>query len=199
MGKVWEKTCESRRKPLILSHSEADMWSQKKILNAVLLVANQLETADFHKIFKIFYFADQEHLVTYGRTILGDQYIAMKDGPVPWRTYDLLKAFRQDAANIPPEDRILLDVRAYVVIPKRIPDKDFLSASEIECINRSIADNKRLTFEQLSAKSHGEAWSRATINNEIALIDIAQEAHASSEMLAYIKEIDDAENALKWL
>jgi uncharacterized phage-associated protein len=175
------------------------MWNQKKILNAVLLVANQLETADFHRIFKIFYFADREHLATYGRTILGDQYIAMKDGPVPSRTYDLLKVFREDAARIPDEDRLLLEARAYVVIPKRIPDKDYLSASEIDCINRSIADNKRLTFEQLSIKSHGEAWTHATINNEIALLDIAQEAHASPEMMDYIREIDEAEAALKWL
>ena len=52
---------------------------------------------DFHKLFKILYFAEQKHLLQYGRTITGDRYIAMKDGPVPSNIYDLLKTLRGDA------------------------------------------------------------------------------------------------------
>lgn len=177
------------------------MWKQEKVLNAVLMVANQLEKADFHKIFKIFYFADRAHLATYGRTILGDQYMAMKDGPVPSRTYDLLKAFRGDfwGLEIPAELRELLEVDRYVVHPKRAAETDYLSASELDCLSQSIAENKGLTFGQLSEKSHDYAWNRATMNNEMDLMDIAQEANVSAEMIDYIQELKDAEAALKCL
>ncbi len=177
------------------------MWQQEKVLNAVLLVANLLEKADFHRIFKIFYFADREHLALYGRTILGDQYFAMKDGPVPSNTYDFLKAFRPDAfgTSLLADAKNRMTVDRWVVIPKSAADEDFLSASEIECLQHSIAENRSLTFGQLSEKSHDYAWNRASMNNEMELLDIAQEANASEEMLHYIREINEAENALKWL
>jgi uncharacterized phage-associated protein len=177
------------------------MWSQEKALNAVLVVANLIGRADFHKVFKIFYFADREHLATYGRTILGDQYVAMKDGPVPSNTYDFLKAFRGEgfASSLSAAAKERLHVDRFVVIPKSQADEDHLSESEIACLKHSIQENKDLSFGQLSEKSHDYAWGRASMNNEMALLDIAQEANASDEMLQYIREIQEAEEALKWL
>jgi uncharacterized phage-associated protein len=175
------------------------MWKQSKTLNAILLVANQLETADFHKVFKIAYFADRDHLANYGRTILGDFYIAMKDGPVPSRTYDLLKAFRENDPSLPQEDRALLVARNYEIFPKRIPDTDYLSATEIACLNRAIAENRRLSFAELSEKSHGTAWQSTAPNQLMSLLDIALEGHAADEMLSYIRDLNEAEDALQWL
>ena len=51
---------------------------------------------NLHKLFKSLYFAEQKHLVRYGRTIVGDKYIAMKDGPVPSKIFDLIKLIRGD-------------------------------------------------------------------------------------------------------
>jgi uncharacterized phage-associated protein len=177
------------------------MWNQEKALNAVLFVANQLEKADFHKVFKIFYFADRSHLATYGRTILGDQYVAMKDGPVPSSTYDFLKAFRTDAfgGNLVAEAKERMEVDRYLVIPKSQAEEEYLSVSEMECLRQSVSEHKNLTFGQLSEKSHDYAWQRASMNNEMEILDIAQEANASEEMLQYIREIKEAEDALKWL
>ena len=44
---------------------------KSKAINSMLFVLNQLgaEKSDAHKVFKILYFADQKHLVTYGRPI----------------------------------------------------------------------------------------------------------------------------------
>jgi len=41
-----------------------------------------VQRKDFHKIFKIIYFADRQHLADWGRPITGDTYIAMEAGPV---------------------------------------------------------------------------------------------------------------------
>ena len=50
-----------------------------KMLNSILFVLDGLGgKCDFHKIFKILYFADQKHLTYYGVPITGDFYIAMK-------------------------------------------------------------------------------------------------------------------------
>ena len=43
-----------------------------KAINVVLYVANRLPRKDFHKIFKVIYFADKAHLSEWGRTISGD-------------------------------------------------------------------------------------------------------------------------------
>ena len=65
------------------------VFNPEKSLQAVLYVANRLERKDFHKIFKVLYFADREHLTKYGRPITGDTYVAMEYGPVPSMIYDI--------------------------------------------------------------------------------------------------------------
>ena len=44
---------------------------KSKAINSILFVLNELgdKKSDAHKVFKILYFADQKHLVTYGRPI----------------------------------------------------------------------------------------------------------------------------------
>ena len=65
-------------------------FNECKTVNAVLYIVERLKRKDFHKIFKLLYFSDREHLNVYGRTITGDTYIAMADGPVPSNVYDIL-------------------------------------------------------------------------------------------------------------
>ena len=72
-------------------------FDKTKTLNALLFVANRVQRKDFHKIFKVIYFADRQHLADWGRPITGDTYIAMEAGPVPSRLYDMLKIVRGDS------------------------------------------------------------------------------------------------------
>ncbi len=62
---------------------------KSKAINSMLFVLNQLgaEKSDAHKVFKILYFADQKHLVNYGRPITGDTYVKMQYGPVSCVVY----------------------------------------------------------------------------------------------------------------
>ena len=72
-------------------------FDKTKALNALLYVANRIQRKDFHKIFKIIYFAERQHLADWGRPITGDTYIAMEAGPVPSRIYAMLKMVRGDS------------------------------------------------------------------------------------------------------
>ena len=52
-----------------------------KSLHAVLYIAERLRRSDFHKIFKILYFSDREHLMEYGRliTIINSDVLTEKE------------------------------------------------------------------------------------------------------------------------
>jgi len=64
----------------------------KKAVQALNLFA-QLEGNDINymKAVKLIYIADKVHLRVYGRSITNDSYVAMKNGPVPSRTLDIIK------------------------------------------------------------------------------------------------------------
>ena len=70
-------------------------------------------------------------------------------GPVPSYLYDVLKGAIQDdflSNSFIRED--------YIIYAAEECDTDYLSESDIECLDRSISENKNLGFGQLSEKSH---------------------------------------------
>ena len=62
-----------------------------KIRESVLFLLNSAAGGlDQYKIAKAIFLADVSHLNRYGRPITYDNYVAMKFGPVPSKTYELL-------------------------------------------------------------------------------------------------------------
>jgi uncharacterized phage-associated protein len=159
-----------------------------KIKATILYVLNEIQDGvDFLKLFKIIYFANQRHLANYGRPIIDDQFVAMQNGPVLTDTYNKLRKGRFDYIEKNPEG-------GYMIFAKELPDMDELSTSDVECLKRSIKENKNLTFGKLSEKSHDSAWKQAWDSREnknsvpMDLIEIARAGGANSEMIDYIKE-----------
>ncbi|HBP60233.1 MAG TPA: hypothetical protein DD668_11675 [Alphaproteobacteria bacterium] len=63
-----------------------------KIRESVLFLLNNTSAGlDQYKIAKAIFLADVGHLNKFGRPITYDNYVAMKFGPVPSKTYDLLR------------------------------------------------------------------------------------------------------------
>jgi uncharacterized phage-associated protein len=161
-------------------------------LHTMLYVLNSLGNfVDFHKLFKIMYFADQKHLVKYGNPITNDQYIAMSNGPVPSIAYDILKAVKKESITAKFHDSFInyFEINEYYVKAKQKANPDYLSESEIKCLNESIQDNKDLSFNDLTDKSHDIAWEMASNqkNPNIELTKIAEAGGANPEMLSYIE------------
>lgn len=168
-------------------------FNSTKIIHAILFILDKMGgTCDFHKISKMFYFADQKHLLAYGMLITGDEYIAMKYGPVPSKTYDILKSLRSDIDQY----KHLFELESRdTVFAKGKPNMRYLAQSDVECLSAAIEENKNLTFEELTNKSHKEAWQKAQGDASIMnILDIAKEANADEQMLAYINETLENQN-----
>lgn len=147
---------------------------------------------DLHKMCKVLYFADQMSLSEYGRQITGDDYIAMDNGPVPSRIYDLFKAVRGDSYFKP--DVTLFSFKNKKTLQSDVkPDMKYLSESDIECLNMAIDKCRNLSFEELTRISHDYAWSSTARNQTIKNGDILREAGDTEDYIRYINTIKKEE------
>jgi uncharacterized phage-associated protein len=172
-------------------------------IKAVLLyiLKNFSEGIDYIKLFKILYFAQQEHLAKYGRPIVDESFYALKHGPVPSFSYkafqvaegkiELLKDFEEFLSGINVEP----DGENVCVSSSVEPDMDELSRSDMKCLDSSILKHKDADSYDLSELSHDQAWIEAynraqndPEKNMITLIDIAKAAKAPEGIINHIRE-----------
>lgn len=151
----------------------------KKAINSLLYVVGSLIKADSHKVYKILYFADQKHLVKYGRPIIGDTYNKLEYGPVPSYLRNIVDA------NIEEYNESIAKFNGYFLKALDKPNLDYLSESDIECINESIRENKDLDFGTLTDKSHDEAYEKSIW--VIDYHDIAKAGGADTSTLSFIR------------
>jgi uncharacterized phage-associated protein len=174
-------------------------FDEKKALSAILYISQKLierhqvskeAKPDMHRISKILYFADRKHLARYGRPILGDHFVAMKDGPVPSKTYDLMKAIKGESPFCS-ADKFSdnFEIKGFIVHPQKAPDMDEFSESDIECLNESLRENQDLSFGELKEKSHDWAYKRASANNRISFMAMAKAEGIDKAMASYIETV----------
>jgi len=168
-----------------------------KILAPSLYVLNKTGQISKHHLSKILYFADKSHIAKYGRTLTGQKYVAMLNGPVPSQLYDFIKlvegvsedAFLTAHAQFVP--KFIGFAPDYYVFAKLPAEMQFLSVSAVNALDESISANKDASFKQLTENSHDsawkEAWERPGKNKEISIIEIAKSAGANDAMIEYIK------------
>jgi len=165
-------------------------FDKDRTLNAVLYITERIQRSDFHKIFKILYFSDREHLMEYGRPITGDSYIAMRYGPVPSKLYDIFKAvrgdsyFRDNGEFLPYFSIIDNDI----VKPNRKADLSELSNSDIKHLDNAIKLYGEMSMSEICNKSHDYAWQNTVPDREIDLSDIILEAGGDDTYIQFIKE-----------
>jgi uncharacterized phage-associated protein len=162
-------------------------------INAVLYIAQRLDTPTFHSVSKMLYFADKYHLEHYGSFIYGDSYVAMQHGPVPSGVYDLLKAVRGVVLT---SDPALVDAFAahidihddHHIIPQYNADPDYLSDASIESLDYALEHYGKLSFQELTAISHDEAYHAAGDNDIIDIESIARTFDNSALLLEYLRD-----------
>ena len=65
---------------------------------------------------------------------------------------------------------------------------DWLSESEIACLNEAIQENQHLDFKTLTEKSYDAAWADSKRDREIDIIKVAKAGGADKDMLDYIED-----------
>ena len=165
-------------------------FDKEKSLNALLYVANRVQRKDFHKIFKIIYFADRQHLADWGRPITGDTYIAMEAGPVPSRLYDMLKIVRGDS-YMPDTEGLgeYFQVESWMYIrPLQDADLHKLSANEKEAMSEVIEKYAALSYDEIKEKSRDVAWRSTARDFSISWDNIAREAGLDEVEVACLRD-----------
>ena len=165
-------------------------FDKEKSLNALLYVANRVQRKDFHKIFKIIYFADRQHLADWGRPITGDTYIAMEVGPVPSRLYDMLKIVRGDS-YLPDTEGLgeYFQVENWMFInPLQEANLDQLSPNEQEVLDACIDKYSSLSYDEIKEKSHDIAWRLTARDFAIQWDNIAREAGLDEVEVACLQD-----------
>lgn len=172
-------------------------FDSEKALEAILYVASKAPIADVYHVGKILYFADCAHLEQYGRTICGDIYRAMKDGPVAGGTYDVIKIARGDGQYIPEGITPQQIQKSFRVVnwrdvkPLRNADEDFFSDSDLACIDAAIEKYGQMSFEEIRDISHDDAWAAVWDPNKknavMPLELIASQCKNSELLLSYLK------------
>lgn len=184
-----------------------------KIKSVVEYILQQMEVAvDYIHLFKVMYFAQEEHLALYGVPIMYDTFVARKHGPVPLLTYKVLRLAEgkvEDTTGDLKEFASDLNLREsdghqVVSLARDVKaDMDELSRSNIRILDKWIAHCKEI-FD-LSELSHDNAWLKAKRQAEktgedtkISLYDMAASGGASKDMLQVVKERQINRRALSW-
>lgn len=76
----------------------------------------------------------------------------------------------------------------FVVRALKEPDMDELSISDVECLDYSIDICKDKSFSELTAFSHGLAWSNTQRDRAISVKDILREAGDEEAYVEYIAD-----------
>ena len=129
-------------KKLIFTHN------LEKAVEAILWIANQRQgEIDVYTIVKVLFFADFYHLNKYGRTICGDNYVALENGPVPSETYRILSPKR-------PAAQIHFTRIENIINPHRPCNREYLSESDIEALEEGWKICKDASFDYLKKVTH---------------------------------------------
>lgn len=163
-------------------------FDKDKAIEVLLYVTSQVEFV-YHSA-KIIYFANRYHLERYGRFVIDDKIIAMKNGPVLSNLYDMIKSIRGDNELYPCAKAVLsyFSERPSLdkLVPKRGFNPDYLSKSDIECLNLAIGKIKGMSFKTLEHFSHDDLYYTADLNDEISLEEVILHSQSPLELKDYL-------------
>lgn len=162
-----------------------------KAQQAILYVAGKLpEQRNMYKVLKVLYFADIDHLFSFGRFIFGDNYVALEHGPVPSHAYAMVQNVRTSHIRLDENDKdeaLFAVNNTDTIVPMVQPDLSCFSKSDLMCLDKAIEECRPLSFAQLKKRSHDAAYDQAGENSFISVESIASMAPDKDELLNYLQ------------
>ena len=150
---------------------------------------------DVYHIVKMLYFADRAHLKINNNPITLSKYLKMKFGPVPGLCYSILQFVREDNFTFPFDESIKKELR--VLDKDRFEclidyAKDYLSETNIKCLDAAIAKYGKLGFDDLMKESHDEIYhSVKYYNEEITMFHMLDVLNSNKEFAEHCLQIFD--------
>ncbi len=129
-------------------------FNRRKAIEAILYLSQRVSSSDIYGICKLLYLVDKISLEQYGRFVFGESYVAMKEGATPSNAYDLLKQSAKSPING-------LKVEGNQVVGLRKAKLDYLSESDIECLDQIISKYGKVTNWSRRRQAHDDAWKKA--------------------------------------
>jgi uncharacterized phage-associated protein len=134
----------------------------EKLVQAIAYLSSRgVTNLDKLKILKLLFLADKRHLLEIGRPILGDVYACMDWGPVPSKSYNIIRNVvdadprKRAAENLFAEYFTVESGREYpILVAKKSPDLDVFSDSEIAALDEVIAKYGHLSGGDLIKVTH---------------------------------------------
>ena len=129
-------------------------FNQTKAIEVVLYLAQKVSDSSIYGICKLLYLVDKTSLEKYGRFIFGESYFAMEGGATPSNVYGLLK----QVAKAPAYG---LKIEGNQVTALRNPDLDYLSDSDIECLDQIVSVYGEVPNWLRGRDTHDNAWQES--------------------------------------
>ncbi|MEE9453651.1 MAG: Panacea domain-containing protein [Paracoccaceae bacterium] len=190
-----------QKAPIAKLHENVD-----RIINSIAYVIKFANSRDIeptqYDIVKTLFLADRAHLNKWGRPITYDNYCAMKHGPVPSVSYNILKDDQHtirkfNIQEIPWKMRRDQKVNRYFC-PNELEFEDVLSPSDMRALENAFSIVSSLGFSQIRKLTHEDvayvdAWedesNRQSFDMSLALLfDTANydEAERIAEQSEYV-------------
>ena len=182
--------------------TKEDVLTIKAVLLYIIKNSGE-DRRDVYIIVKNAYYAQQLHFVKWALPIFKDKISALPFGPVPSAIYNILRLSRGEEN----ERRFLrkngLDMISDAIgfdnesfYAKENPDIDYLSESDVECLDEAIRKVASMDFGRIVRDTHGLEWRRAyyeTQNKVMDNLNIAREGGAPDDVIEYLQEALDWE------
>ena len=164
-----------------------------KIKEVILYLAHQTDIElTRYRVVKLVYLADLLHLNRHGRPITYDHVVAMKNGPVPSTTYDILNQDRRRKLNYGkmPFDYVQRGERNYIENPKREVNERLFSKSDLKALEETVREHGKKTFRELFDLTHEHtgykrAWKRKGAKNSVPIPfeDLIEENEGKAQLV----------------
>jgi hypothetical protein len=113
------------------------------------------------KAIKLIWLSDRFHLRNYGRTITGDSYFALPNGPIPSATRDILESYLIPDSSIEYSSLFIETIDRYTFCSISEIDFKVFSKTDIEVLDLIYNNFGHLNHFELSELSHlFPEWSR---------------------------------------
>lgn len=163
-------------------------FKKDKLKEVILYILEKTGDISYYQLMKILFCSERVNLVACGDQITDLKFKARQHGPVPNELYsEITKAQDGNDSDL---NGIVEIMDKYTLHALRKSNRDYLSVTDMESIDKGINELNGKTYEEVESYLHDDVYNRVMKSKRrvYSLIDIAESGNASDSMKNYILE-----------